>query len=88
MHAKILYSSRVVSNGTGSSVKARRVVAGVRSRKWPSSEGLSMRPLRVPGDIMGDGARRGVMGGASRIGDEKAAMVMSVGGKERRRGHV
>ena len=47
-----------------------------------------MRPLRVPGDIMGDGARRGVMGGASRIGDEKAAMIMSVGGKERRRGHV
>jgi len=37
---------------------------------------------------MGDGARRGVMGGASRIGDMKAAMVRSVGGKERRRGHV
>ena len=33
---------------------------------------------------MGDAGRRGVIGGASRIGDEKAAMVKSVGGKERR----
>jgi hypothetical protein len=32
---------------------------------------------------MGDGARRGVMGGARRIGDEKAAMTMGSRGKER-----
>jgi hypothetical protein len=37
---------------------------------------------------VGDGTRRGVSGGISRSGDEKAAMAMMLGGKERRGGHI
>jgi hypothetical protein len=48
-----------------------------------------MRLRLPPGDMVGEGARRGVMGGARRSGDERAAMTMTrcLWRRERRGGH-
>ena len=65
-------------------MKARSVVSGDRSRRPLSSELPSVRPRRPPGDMVGDGTRRGVKGGTRRRGVAYAAIV-TVGVREKER---
>ena len=65
-------------------MKAWSVVSGDRSRRPLSSELPRVRPRRPPGDMVGDGTRRGVKGGTRRRGDAYAAIVR-VGLREKER---
>ena len=57
-------------------MKACSVVCGDRSRRWLSSVVPRVRPLRPPGDMVGDGGRFGDMGGSRRGGLDNMVTVL------------